>query len=425
MQRNALKYLTLGLIAALPAGLRAQSPAAGQAPAAGQVPAGGQAPGQGVPPGQFGQLQRLPPPRSLTPADARMIKAQPALKDVFKGAFMVGAAVNPSQTSGRDELADAIVQRHFNTITPENELKFQRIHPQPGKYDFRLADQFVEYGRKHHMFMIGHTLVWHSQTPRWVFQDSAGKPVSRDTLLARMKDHIYTVVGRYRGKVKGWDVVNEALNEDGTLRDSPWRRIIGDDFIAKAFQFAHEADPKAELYYNDYGLERPSKRDGMVALVKKLQAEGIPITAVGTQEHDQMDVPTIAEMDSLFEAIASLGVKAAVTELDVAVVPRRNFTADVSARQRNEPFVDVYAAGLPDSVAQAHAQRYADIFAVFLRHKDILDRVTFWGVTDRDSWLNGFPSRRTEYPLLFDRQGRPKPAFQKVVNAAINVAATP
>jgi endo-1,4-beta-xylanase len=236
-----------------------------------------------------------------------------------------------------------------------------------------------------------------------------------------MRDHIRTVVGRYRGRVGGWDVVNEALNEDGTLRDSPWRRIIGDDYIAMAFRFAHEADPAAELYYNDYSLETPAKRDGAVRLVKTLEAAGVPITAIGTQDHHHLDFPSVALIDTMFTKFAALGVHVNVSELDVDVLPpaTRGNSADVSQRAAYQAAQNPYVAGLPDSVQQKLAARYAEIFRVYMKHKDVIDRVTFWGATDGDSWLNVFPVRgRTNYPLLFDRAGRPKPAFDAVIRTA-------
>jgi endo-1,4-beta-xylanase len=266
--------------------------------------------------------------------------------------------------------------------------------------------------------------VWHSQTPRWVFQDAEGKPLTRDALLARMRDHIRTVVGRYKGRIHGWDVVNEALNEDGTLRRSPWLNIIGEDYIAQAFKFAHEADPNAELYYNDYNLEVPAKRDGAVALVKQLKAQGLTIHGVGSQAHDRLDLPRSVELhDQSIAALAATGVKVHITELDVDVLPRamRANTADLGAAVRPSSAVNMnpYVAGLPDSVQQKLAKRYADLFAVFLKHRDVIDRVTFWGVGDGDSWLNNFPVRgRTNHALLFDRQDLPKPAFDAVMQVA-------
>jgi endo-1,4-beta-xylanase len=326
------------------------------------------------------------------------------LRESFQGAFLVGAALNATQFSEVDTVGARIVKTQFNSITPENVLKWVSLHPRPGTYDFAAADRFVAFGERNRMFIVGHNLVWHNQTPRWVFQDSGGKPVSRDTLLARLRDHIQTVVGRYRGRIKGWDVVNEALDDDGTLRRTPWRTILGDDYVATAFRLAHDADPAAQLYYNDYELERPLKRRGAVALVQRLQHEGVPIAAIGLQNHDRLDWPSPAEEDSTIDAFASLGVRVMITELDVDVLPRGG-----------NPFPNA----LPDSLQQALARRYAELFGSYLRHPGIVTRVTFWGVSDRDSWLNNWPVRgRTNYPLLFDRGGRPKPAFAAVVGTA-------
>lgn len=327
-----------------------------------------------------------------------------SLRESFRGAFLVGAALNAAQFTERDTLGARIVKQQFNAITPENALKWALVHPRPGTYDFAAADQYVAFGEQNRMFIVGHNLVWHNQTPRWVFEDSTGHPVSRDTLLARLRDHIHTVVGRYRGRIKGWDVVNEALNDDGTLRRTPWLTILGEDYVATAFRFAHEADPDAELYYNDYSLENAPKRRGAVELVRRLQDARVGIAAVGLQNHDRLDWPTVAQEDSTIEAFAPLGVRVMVTELDVDVLPRGA-----------NPFVD----GLPDSLQQALARRYAELFGSYLRHRGTVTRVTFWGVTDRDSWLNNWPVRgRTDYPLLFDRDGRPKPAFAAVIGTA-------
>jgi endo-1,4-beta-xylanase len=354
-------------------------------------------------------------------AAAAQAQTTPTLKDAFRGIFRVGAALNQAQFEERDSRGGPIVAAQFNTISPENVLKWEAVHPRRDGYNFDPADHYVTFGEKNKMFVIGHCLVWHSQTPRWVFEEEPGKPLTRDALLERMHDHIRTVVGRYKGRIAGWDVVNEALNEDGTLRQSPWLKIIGDDFILKAFQFAHEADPQAELYYNDYNLENEAKRKGAVELIRKLKAAGAPITAVGLQGHDKMDWPTVEQQAATIEAFAALGVKVNITELDVDVLPRtqRQNTADVSATAAATANSNPYTAGLPDEVQQALAKRYADLFKVYVQHKDSITRITFWGVTDGDSWLNNFPTRgRTNHPLLFDRQGKPKPAFDAVIQTA-------
>ncbi len=345
------------------------------------------------------------------------------LKDVFRDDFRVGTAVSPRQFDERDSVDVAIITKHFNTISPENVLKWQVVHPQPGVYDFSQSDRYVAFGERHGMFIVGHTLTWHSQTPKWVFEDSAGRPLTRDALLARLRDHIHTVVGRYKGRIRGWDVVNEALNEDGTMRQSPWFRIIGPDFVAQAFAFAREADPNVELYYNDYSLENARKRAGGVRLVKSLLDAGLKVTAVGMQDHLKMNWPSVAEEDSTIRAFAALGVKVNITELDVDVLPQatQNRTADVGLRAAVNPALNPYAAGLPDSMQIALARRYAEIFGVLLAHRDVIDRVTFWGAEDGASWLNGWPIRgRTSYPLLFDRKGQPKPAFDAVVDVAMH-----
>ena len=358
---------------------------------------------------------------SLTVGLIAAAQNQPSLKDAFHDSFHIGAALNEAQFTEEDALGAALVKQQFNSITPENVLKWERVHPKPSVYDFDLPDRYVAFGEKNHMRVIGHTLVWHSQTPAWVFQDEQGKPLTRDALLARMHDHIRTVVGRYKGRIAGWDVVNEALNEDGTLRQSSWLKIIGEDYMVKAFEFAHEADPQAELYYNDYSLENDAKRNGAVDLIRKLQAEGVPVAAIGLQGHLKMDSPSAEQEDATITTFAALRIKVNITELDIDMLPRatRQTGADVALKAESGPALNPYATGLPDAVQRALAKRYADLFGVYLKHRGEIDRVTFWGVTDRDSWLNDWPVKgRSSYPLLFDRDGRPKPAFDAVIRLA-------
>ncbi len=340
------------------------------------------------------------------------------LKDAYKNDFLIGAAINQSQFYEQDARGVPIIEAQFNSTTPENILKWESVHPEPDKYAFDAPDQYVAFGEKHHMFIIGHTLVWHNQTPRWVFQDTNGFPLTRDALLQRMHDHISTVMGRYKGRIKGWDVVNEALNENGTMRKSKWETIIGDDYIEKAFQFAHEADPDAQLHYNDYSLEGEPKRNGAIALITKLKSEGIPITAIGLQCHVKMNWPTPEQEDATISAFAALGVKVMITELDVDIVPatQRNQTADIQANAQATAGANAFTNGLPEVQQQALAKRYGDLFRVFVKHRADISRVTFWGVTDGDSWLN--TRGRVDYPLLFDRAGKPKPAFDAVIQEA-------
>lgn len=343
---------------------------------------------------------------------------EPPLKSLMPRGVLTGVAVNPSHTSGKNAVEQAIVLRHFNSITNENALKWEQVHPEPDRYDFGAADEFVAFGEKHGMFIVGHVLVWHQQTPDWVFTGADGRPAGREELLERMRSHIHTVVGRYRGRVHAWDVVNEALNEDGTLRRTPWRDIIGDDYIAKAFQFAHEADPEAELYYNDYNLPKAEKGAGALGIVRALKARGLRIDGIGEQGHWLMDFPSVEQIDAMLREFGAAGFKTHITELDIDVLPRdpAMYGADLDAKQKFRAETNIYPDGLPDERQQALARRYADVFSVLMRHRETLARVTFWGVTDGHSWLNNFPvPGRVNYPLLWDREGRPKPAFHAVV----------
>ena len=347
--------------------------------------------------------------------------AQPTLKDAFKNQFRVGAAINEAQFFETKSNEVAIIQKQFNTITPENVLKWEVIHPLRDQFNFTPGDGYVAFGGKNKMFTIGHTLVWHSQTPNWVFEKADGSPADRATLLNTMSNHIATVVGRYKGRVQGWDVVNEALSDNGSLRQTKWLKIIGEDYLVKAFEFAHAADPDAELYYNDYALENPAKRDGAVALVKKLQVAGVHVTAIGSQTHARMDWPTTGQLAAMLSAFEKLGVKVNITELDLDVLPAASgsHSADVGLKVAQNPKLNPYPQGLPAAMQSALAQRYAELFAVFNQHSAAVDRVTFWGVTDANSWLNNWPVHgRTSYPLLFDRAGKPKLAYLSVIKTA-------
>jgi GH35 family endo-1,4-beta-xylanase len=353
-------------------------------------------------------------------ANAALSQAQPAttLKDMFQPDFRIGAALNQTQSDDQDPRASALVAAQFNTISPENVLKWSSLHPGLHSYHFDAADRYVAFGEKRHMFVVGHCLVWHDQVPAWVFLDDKGAAISRDALLARLHDHIMTVVGRYKGRIGGWDVVNEALSEDGTLRQTPWMRIIGDDYLVKAFEFAHEADPAAELYYNDYSLELPAKRAGAVKLIQKLKAAGVPVTAIGLQGHLHPDWPSAADEDATIRAFAELGIKVNITELDIDMLPPATTqpTADVSLKVEAQAKLDPYKDGLPEAQQQLLARRYAELFGVYYRNRASITRVTFWGLSDANSWLNDWPVRgRTNYPLLFDRALAPKPAFDAVM----------
>ena len=342
----------------------------------------------------------------------------PPLKSLAPPGLRIGAALNQAQIEGTDAASLAIVTQHFNSITSENILKWALVHPEPARYDFAASDRFVSLGQAHDMLIVGHTLVWHQQTPAWVFTDASGKQADRAAVLDRMRAHITAVVGRYRGRIHAWDVVNEALEEDGTLRRTPWLAAIGDDYIARAFALAREADPNAELYYNDYNLWKPAKRAGAIALVNRLRQQGVRVDGIGEQAHWGLMEPPIAQIDvSIGELATGSGARVALTELDVDVLPREPdmWGADLSRKAAIRATTNIYPNGLPDAQQRQLAQRYAEIFEVVMRHRARVSRVTFWGVTDAQSWLHDFPiPGRINYPLLWDHQARPKPALDAV-----------
>jgi len=346
---------------------------------------------------------------------------QPPLKDVFRTNFMIGMAPNDDIMAGKDPQAADIILKHSNTITAENVMKWALIHPEPDRYDFEAADRFVAFGEQHKLFMVGHTLVWHTQIPDWAFVDKSNKPLKRDAMLARMKEHIQTVVGRYKGRVHAWDVVNEALSDEGPLQKTKWLETIGEDYIAKAFEYAHEADPDAELYYNDFSIEQPAKREATVRLVKDILAKGLRVDGVGIQGHWGMDYPIPEDFEALVNEIAALGLKVMVTELDLDILPPAldYRGAEITQTAEFQKEFNPYPDGLPEEMQQKHADRYTEIFRMMLKHSDNISRVTFWGVYDKTSWLNNWPIRgRTSYPLLFDRTYQAKPAFYAVVETA-------
>jgi endo-1,4-beta-xylanase len=344
-----------------------------------------------------------------------------SLKDAFKDDFYIGVALSLNQISGNEPNATALVQEHFNSITPENILKWEEVHPEPNKYNFEAADRYVAFGQTHKMHIVGHTLVWHLQTPDWVFQDRTGKPLNREALLCRMKEHIFTVMGRYKGRIHGWDVINEAVDADGQLRKNKWLEIIGEDYLVKAFEYARKADPNAQLYYNDYDSEIRLKCAGIVRLIEYLQSNGVRLDGVGIQGHWFLDRPPIDEIESSIVALSKPGVRLMVTEMDISVLPFFPIDSPAVDLSSFDPEIqkklNPYPEALPDSVQKDLADRYAELFSLFHKHRDKFSRVTFWAVHDGQSWRSYIPVRgRTEYPMLFDRHCKPKPAFDAVVN---------
>lgn len=344
-----------------------------------------------------------------------------SLKDALEGKFYIGTALNTTQILGTDTGAIRVVETQFNSITPENVMKCEVIHPQENEFNFDLADKFVDFGEQNGMKIIGHTLIWHSQLAPWFCVDENGNDVSPEVLKERMKNHIHTIVGRYKGRVKGWDVVNEAIEDNGSWRNSKFYQILGEDFVRLAFEYAREADPSAELYYNDYSMANPGRRQGVINMVKKLQDQGVKVDGIGMQGHLNMDYPSIDEFEKSIIAFADLGVKIMITEMDLSVLPspRRDVGANVASTYEYQKEINPYADGLPEEIQQKQFQRYADFFRLFLKHQDKIDRVTLWGVNDAQSWKNNWPVRgRTDYTLLFDRNNNPKPVVETIIKEA-------
>lgn len=337
---------------------------------------------------------------SSNQADAR------GLKDFYKNYFPIGVAVGKRNLSGEES---ALIKKHFNSITAENDMKMESMQPIEGKFNWREADSIISFAAQNNIKVRGHNLCWHEQAPSWFFTDKAGKEVSKNVLLQRLKAHIDAVVGRYKGKIYAWDVVNEAIDDDSTkyLRNSKWYQICGEDFIIKAFEYAHAADPDAKLYYNDYNTERPEKRDRVYRLLKSLKDKGVPIDGVGLQAHWSIYEPTEKELVTAIKRYSSLGLKIQFTELDLSIYP---WEKNKRAKRADES--DDYTAELEGQ----QVAKYKMVFNVFRKYKNVITNVTFWNISDRRTWLDGYPvPGRKNYPLLFDTQLKPKKAYWGVI----------
>ncbi|UAY57045.1 endo-1,4-beta-xylanase [Arachidicoccus terrestris] len=334
-------------------------------------------------------------------------KTSKGLKDYYSGYFPVGVAVNSYNIHGP---AQALILKEFNSITPENDMKMGPIHPRQDQYNFSAADKIVAFARGHGLKIRGHNLCWHEQTPRWIFKDAQGAQVSKDSLFARLKSHIQTVVGRYHKDIYAWDVVNEAISDNPSefLRNSPWLKICGSSFIDSAFWYAHRVDPKAALYYNDYNAVIPEKAKRIYKLLKGLKSRGVPITGIGIQAHWSIYQPTEAELRSALDLYKSLGLKIQITELDVSVFPWEKNRRALLPKDKV-----VYEGALEEK----QAAFYKMVFNVFRDYKGVITSVTFWNVSDNDSWLNNYPvPGRRNYPLLFDSALHRKAAYQAVTD---------
>jgi endo-1,4-beta-xylanase len=353
-------------------------------------------------------------------------KSISTLKKAFENAFLVGNALNENIASGIDTISQNIILKQFNAITPENVMKAERINPIPGIYNFKPADDFVEFGKKNNMFIIGHTLIWHNQTPSWFFQDENGNLKTKEAQIEQMRKHIETIAGRYAGKVNAWDVVNEVIDNDGSYRPTTWVNGVGngDTLVKNAFKFTSKYAPNTELYYNDFNAWRPTKRDGIMRMVRMLQKEGVRIDGVGIQGHWGLNYPKTEYIEAAIDSFASLGVKVMITELDIDVLPLTKEGQIIGKGllhpqydlEEFKTFLDPYQDGLPKDVQQQLANRYAELFEIFYKKRDKIDRVTFWGLHDGMSWKNDYPiANRTNYPLLFDRNKKPKLALNAIL----------
>jgi endo-1,4-beta-xylanase len=339
------------------------------------------------------------------------------LAEALEAHFLVGAALAPVHYEGAQA---QIVRQHFNAVVAENYMKPLFLQPQEDVFEWQEADRFVAFGEAHGMHMTGHTLAWHRQIPDWLFVDQDGAEVSRQVLLDRMEAHITTVMTRYKGRVHSWDVVNEAVLDTGEMRPSKFFEIIGPDWVEHMFRFAAAADPDAKLYYNDYLLNLPKKREAVFALVQSIRDKGVRVDGIGMQQHVTVNYPDLSEIEASIIRFAELG-DVLITELDVSVlpVPQNDFTADVAKRFGVLPELNPYPDGLPPEQAQAIDQRFVDLFRLYVKHADKITRVTTWGVSDTHSWRNYWPIRgRTDYPLLFDRDLNPKPAVARIMSGA-------
>ena len=344
-------------------------------------------------------------------------KQTSSLKNTFHNDFFIGAAINQNQILEQDSIAKLLLKKEFNSITSENNLKWMYIEPSPDNFNFVISDKFVALGEKNNMHIVGHTLVWHSQ-----IADYMNEITDSVRMANYMESHIRALVGRYKNRIHSWDVVNEALNEDGSLRESIFYSLLGEEYIENAFRLAAEVDPKAELTYNDYNLCKPSKREGVIKLVQNIQKNGAKIDAVGIQAHWNLNNPPLDEIEKTILAFSKLGVKVMFTELDVSVLPNPWELEGVDENQNFQQFegntkMNPYSLKLPDSIQVQLTKRYEQIFALFLKHQEKISRVTFWGISDKQSWLNNWPIKgRTNYPLLFDREYQKKDAYMGIIN---------
>lgn len=342
------------------------------------------------------------------------------LAAAWKDAFRIGVAVSDKTLDEGTPAHLQAIAREFSSVTAENAMKWAVIRPDGIQWQWQRADRLVDFAQQHGMHVVGHTLVWHSQIQPSVFNTADGRPLSRDALLGRMRDHIETIVDRYKGRVHAWDVVNEGIDEGNGWRRSPWRNIIGEDFMEQAFRITHAADPAATLLYNDYNMHNPDKRRFLAAVLKDYLDRGVPVNAIGFQGHIGLNYPDLDEWERSIATYAEMGLRIHVTELDLDVLPNPyQQSAEISNRFEYSKDKDPWTNGLPDELLEQQAARYEQVFRILLRHRKSVERVTFWGLHDGISWKNDFPiAGRTNYPLLFDRNLKAKPAWARLMQLA-------
>jgi endo-1,4-beta-xylanase len=345
-------------------------------------------------------------------------RPETGMQQHFQEAFLIGVALDGDPLTSYSTAELNLVRKEFGAVTAANCMKMPQTQPAEGVFNFSMADRLVDFAVSNHIKVCGHCLLWakDERTPEWMFREG-DKAIERERLLQRLHDHINKVAGQYRGNVISWDVVNEAL-DDGTnyIRASKWMSILGEDFIVKAFQFAREADPNAVLVYNDYNIELPRKREKLIRLLRMLQDQHAPIQAVGIQGHYEINSVPYADIEETVSAVQGLGLKVMFTELDLDVIPRAKWWAEGGKYHDELAQVNPYTNGCPAGVLQAQAEQYRKLFAIFSRHRDVIARVSFWDLHDGRSWLNHFPWERVNHPLLFDRNTRPKPAYEAIMN---------
>lgn len=342
-----------------------------------------------------------------------------SLKQVFNSKFKIGVALNKNQIRQRQQKENELIKREFSSLTAENVMKWEEIHPKKDRYNFKTPDLLVSLSQDNNQDLIGHTLVWHNQIPRWVTREGNGSLLDKNSLFRNITDHISAVAGRYKGKIRGWDVVNEAILDDGSYRENDFYNISGEEYIFKSFEIANRIDPEAELYYNDFSMYKTEKCNAAVLLANKIRERGLRIDGIGLQAHWGLDYPSIDEIEKSILTIYEAGYRIHFTELDIDVLPNmwEIEGADLSDNFKSNDQLNPYKSSLPDSISNLLSNRYSEIFKLFSKHSDKIDRVTFWGLSDGHSWKNDWPAKgRTNYPLLFDRENNPKQAYMDIIS---------